>query len=276
MKVIETRTIADAHQKLVEYVYWNGIRMVTEDGQVCIEAEPVTVTIHQPIGNDDEMVHKRSPSGIKKCMKYIEQIFNGAPGFEYTYHERLFEHVRENGTNAYSIVACAIHALRDLTSKESIDKDIREKLKTIAFNLDIAEDICFEFGMPTNQIDSIIEHLNEERMTRRAVAITWYPWKDPVTQHVPCLQFLQFKVRKQKLGFLHWLLGHKPKLDMYILFRSQDSLGAFGSNAVGLASLQAFIADNTGCDVGKYEHIVTIPHFYPKTNAQELKRMIPC
>lgn len=223
MKVIETRTIADAHQKLVEYVYWNGIRMVTEDGQVCIEAEPVTVTIHQPIGLDSEMVHKNSPSGIKKCIEYVNQIFEGAEGFEYTYHERLFAYQGQY-----------------------------------------------------NQILDIIDHLNEERMTRRAVAITWYPWKDPVTQHVPCLQFLQFKVRKQKFGFLHWLLGHKPKLDMYLLFRSEDVLGAFGSNAVGLASLQSVIAHETGCEVGKYEHIVTIPHFYPKTNAQELKRMIPC
>lgn len=227
MQVIKCRTIADAHQKLVEYVYWNGIRMVTEDGQVCIEAEPVTVEIHQPVGNDDEMIHPKSPAQTQKCIEYIRQIFNGAPGFEYTYNERLMH---------------------------------------------------YSYGIddPVNQIEAIISHLNTDPTTRRCVAITWYPWKDPDTQHVPCLQFLQFKIRKQRFGFLLWLMRKRPKLDMYLLFRSEDVLGAFGQNAVGLAALQNYVAFHSGCEVGKYEHIVTIPHFYPKTNAQELKRMIKC
>lgn len=276
MKVIETRTIADAHQKLVEYVYWNGIRMVTEDGQVCIEAEPVTVTIHQPIGLDSEMVHKNSPSGIKKCVEYVNQIFEGAEGFEYTYHERLFKYCREKGL--LSIVSCIYNDIKELSYDDliGIHGNETDRLKSILKDMEYLEDIACDISEPIDQIEAIIDHLNEERMTRRAVAITWYPWKDPVTQHVPCLQFLQFKVRKQKFGFLHWLLGHKPKLDMYLLFRSEDVLGAVGSNMVGLAALQQFVANNTGCEVGKYEHIVTIPHFYPKTNAQELKRMIPC
>lgn len=222
MKVIETQTIADAHKKLVCYVAWEGVRMVTEDGQDCTEAEPVTVTIHNPMSSD--MIHPASPAQELKCIEYIKQIFNGAKGFEYTYHERLFEHYR------------------DIES-------------------------------PIDQIRTIINHLNAELNTRRAVAITWYPWKDPDTQHVPCLQFVQFKVRKQKFGFLCWLLGKQPKLDMYILFRSEDVLGAFGQNAVGLAALQSFVARHTGCVIGKYEHIITIPHFYQKTNAPELKRM---
>lgn len=267
MKVIETRTIADAHQKLVEYVYWNGIRMKTEDGQVCIEAEPVTVTIHQPIGLDSEMVHKNSPSGIKKCIEYINQIFEGAEGFEYTYHERLFRYCRHGGL--FTLATCICNDIRELTHVYETDK-----LKSILKDMEYLEDIAHDISEPIDQIEAIIDHLNEERMTRRAVAITWYPWKDLVTQHVPCLQFIQFKVRKQKLGFLHWLLGHKPKLDMYLLMRSNDILGAAGSNMVGFASLQQFVANNTGCEVGKYEHIVTIPHLYPKTNAQELERMI--
>jgi thymidylate synthase len=276
MKVIETQTIADAHQKLVEYVYWNGIRMVTEDGQVCIEAEPVTVTIHKPIGLDNEMIHKNSPSGIKKCIEYVNQIFEGAEGFEYTYHERLFRYCRENGL--LSIVSCIYNDIKELSYDEikGIHGNELAKLKCIMLDAETAENLCFDLEEPINQIESIIDHLNEERMTRRAVAITWYPWKDPVTQHVPCLQFLQFKVRKQKLGFLHWLLGHKPKLDMYLLMRSNDVLGAAGSNMVGFAALLQFVANKTDCDIGKMEYIATIPHMYPKVNAVELKRMVKC
>jgi len=275
MKVIECRTIAGAHAKLVNYVFWNGQKMTTEDGQSCIEAEPVTVTIHHPVSEDDrDWVNPSSPAQIQKVLAYVEQIFRGASGFEYTYNERLMYYSRSEHNS--SIISCAINDLRQLTSRTDLPIGVIDKLKDVAFSLDIAEDRCMDMEEPINQINQIIDHLTDELFTRRAVAITWYPWKDPITQHVPCLQWMQFKVRKQRFGFLLWLIGKKPILDMYLLFRSEDVLGAFGQNAAGMASLLQYVADSTDCAIGKIEHIVTIPHLYPTTNAQELKRMTKC
>lgn len=259
--MIDCKTIANAHVLLVNYVFNEGIRMYTEDGQSCIEAEPVAVTIHRPWSeNDEDMIHPDSPAQRKKVLAYVDQIFNGAKGFEYTYHERLAEYKRINGS-----ISAIIANVKACLCNDSLIAD-----------LDVVEELAMDVEEPVDQIDALIDHLKHEPMTRRAVAITWYPWKDPNTQHVPCLQFIQFKTRKVKFGRLFWLLGKKPILDMYVLFRSEDVLGAFGQNAVGFAALQRYVADCIGFEIGKYEHIVTIPHFYPNTNAPEMKRMTKC
>jgi len=251
--------------------------MITEDGQSCIEAEPVTVTIHNPVSdNNDDWINPNSPAQIQKVIAYIEQIFKGASGFEYTYHERLMEYSRRNGNCNSAIVSCAINDLRTLTSRTDLPIGVIDKLKSVVFDLGIAEDQLFDDEEPVNQIDLIVDHLTDELFTRRAVAITWYPWVDPATQHVPCLQWMQFKVRKQRFGFLLWLIGRKPILDMYLLMRSEDVAGAFGQNVAGFATLLQYVAQKIDCAVGKYEHIVTIPHMYPTTNAEEIKRMTKC
>lgn len=207
MKAFECTSIAEAHAKMVQYIYWNHITTVSESGQDLWQSEPMAVTILKPLV---DMIHPKSSAQKQKCESYVDQLLNGTEAdFDYTYHDRLYDY--------------------------------------------------FE----VNQIDECIEHIRKFPETRRAIAITWKPEIDPFNKNVPCLQFIQFSVSDQKLN-------------MYVLFRSQDILGAFGSNAYGLAMLQKLVATRTLYEVGKYEHIVTFPHLYPKTNDQELKRMIEC
>jgi len=113
----------------------------------------------------------------------------------------------------------------------------------------------------TNQIKECISKLISSPTTRRAIAITWIPVVDNYFKNVPCLQFIQFKINKEKL-------------DMYVLFRSEDILGAFGQNAYGMAKLQEYVAKRIECNIGIYEHIVTTPHLYPIENDSELKRFL--
>ena len=116
-----------------------------------------------------------------------------------------------------------------------------------------------EFGgeVHQNQIQYIIDKLKENPESRRAVAVTWCPPVDAKLADCPCLQLVQCAVRN-------------GKLDMKIVFRSNDMLSAAGSNMYALVYLQKFIADAIGIEVGKYTHISLIPHVYFKRDAADI------
>ena len=100
-----------------------------------------------------------------------------------------------------------------------------------------------------DQIDYIIEKLTRAPTTRRAVAITWNPVVDESLDDCPCLQLVQCLLRD-------------GKVEMKVVFRSNDILSAAGSNMYALVRLQRMIADRVGADVGRYTHIALVPHVY--------------
>ena len=118
------------------------------------------------------------------------------------------------------------------------------------------------FDSPIDQIDYICEKLCEHPESRRAIAVTWRPDIDPFQNDVPCLQFVQCSVTQSDL------------LDMWVLYRSEDMLGGFGPNAFGLTGLQRKIADDLDLRVGRYEHIVTMPHLYPRRDLPDIAKML--
>lgn len=114
---------------------------------------------------------------------------------------------------------------------------------------------------PNDQIDYIIEKLAFAPVSRRAVAVTWRPGIDQSRDDVPCLQFVQAAITGEFL-------------DMWLLYRSEDMLGGFGPNAFGLTGLQKYIADCLGVEMGRYEHIVTMPHLYPRRDMPDIAKML--
>ncbi len=106
-------------------------------------------------------------------------------------------------------------------------------------------------GQPVhvNQIDYIVEKLKSSPVSRRAIAITWNPVIDEQLDDCPCLQLVQCVLRE-------------GKLDMRVVFRSNDMLTAAGANMYALVQLQKSIADKLGVPCGTYTHISLVPHIY--------------
>jgi len=100
-----------------------------------------------------------------------------------------------------------------------------------------------------NQVQYIIEKLRSSEMSRRALAITWNPVIDEALDDCPCLQLVHCTARD-------------GKLDMKVVFRSNDMLTAAGANMYALAHLQKYIAEQTGYQIGRYTHISLVPHIY--------------
>jgi len=111
----------------------------------------------------------------------------------------------------------------------------------------------------TDQIEYIIEKLKSDTTSRRALATTWIPPIDEKRKDVPCLQLAQFLVRNSKL-------------EMFVVFRSEDMLSGFGQNAYGLTALQKYIAKELDIPIGSYHHYVISGHIYYIRDSHELEK----
>ncbi len=118
-----------------------------------------------------------------------------------------------------------------------------------------------------SQIDFIIEKLKEQSNSRRCVAITWQPNIDIVVSKkdrgsVPCLQFVQFLIRNNKLY-------------QTVLFRSNDLLVAYHANAIGLIALGEMVAKKVGVEYGTYTHHSVSMHIYIDRDFDYIKKYFP-
>lgn len=129
-------------------------------------------------------------------------------------------------------------------------------------------------GDGLTQITDLIKKLATDSRTRRAVAVTWNPTFDTDSQEPPCMNWIQFVIRNKKVN-------------MRVIFRSQDILSGLGENLVGCAALQKYVTDGVNKYIkesdlttfdGVYEPgslilISTIPHIYHIRDAFELEKM---
>lgn len=114
-------------------------------------------------------------------------------------------------------------------------------------------------GLPYDQIYNATRTLKLSQSSRRSICMTWNVLMDAGGINVPCLQWIQFLIRDNKLN-------------MKVLFRSNDILMAMYANMYALVALQAHVASELNIPVGTYTHIVTVPHIYHKRDANEVEK----
>ena len=102
-----------------------------------------------------------------------------------------------------------------------------------------------------DQLDYIVKELMRNPSSRRAVMVLWDKDADQTSGDPPCLNHIQFFIRNNKL-------------DMVVLFRSNDAVKATFMNAFALIMLQKKVADILGYDVGTYTHRANSFHCYEK------------
>lgn len=101
-----------------------------------------------------------------------------------------------------------------------------------------------------DQIPFIIRELRLDPYSRRA-AIDIRRTSDIILSDPPCLQHIQFMIRD-------------GKLNMTVLFRSNDACKATFMNAYALTCLQEEVAAELGVEVGSYTHIANSFHAYER------------
>lgn len=101
------------------------------------------------------------------------------------------------------------------------------------------------------QLPLVVDILRKDASSRRAV-IDIRDWQHDIGSDSPaCLQNIQFFIRN-------------GKLDMYVLFRSNDAVKATFMNAFALIMLQKRVADELCVEVGTYTHTANSFHCYEK------------
>ncbi len=109
----------------------------------------------------------------------------------------------------------------------------------------------FPGGDPVNQIGVVLDKLRKTPYSRRAQAITWKPWIDPMVDSPPCLQRMWFRVVNGKLV-------------LHVHIRSNDAFKAAFMNMYAFTELQRSIAEKLGLSVGYYLHVADSYHVYEK------------
>ncbi|TSC92105.1 MAG: thymidylate synthase [Candidatus Berkelbacteria bacterium Licking1014_96] len=119
---------------------------------------------------------------------------------------------------------------------------------------------------PIDQIEKVIEQLARVPHSRRALAITWYPWYDPLSLDPPCAEQFWFRI-----------FGDQLYMDMHI--RSNDAFKAAFMNMFAFVHLQRLVADRLTERLGRvivpgrYVHIADSFHIYGRDHADFAKFM---
>ena len=112
-----------------------------------------------------------------------------------------------------------------------------------------------------NQLDVIINRLNKNINSNRAIAVTYNPMVDMNRQDIPCLQLIQALVRNDKLI-------------LSVYFRSNDLYGAFPSNMMFLTYLGMKIANELRVQFDYIDYHCSSLHIYETDYQQALKVII--
>lgn len=230
---LETVTFADAYKSLLKEIIWHHDDIKTEDGEWTWESDAMVIEVSSPCKDLDTLI-RIGPYGKRFMNDYADEVIHGKEysDFDYTYYERIFKHVGVAG--------------------KKVDVPLTDEY---------------------NQITYIVNKLFEFPQSRRAVAITLQPgfatikqidgteyeFGDYGTKTIPCLQFLQFMIRKKCLH-------------MYAVWRSRDMLMGFPANVYGMNRLHEKVSLKLNVDIGKYTEFVVSPHVYYKRDAEELSK----
>ncbi|MFA5745684.1 MAG: thymidylate synthase [Candidatus Paceibacterota bacterium] len=239
MHTIITDNIADAHEAVVKLIMTGDYNdIVTEDGESIFEyPEPVNIHINKP--NIPPFSSPAFKFGAKALEMYARQVMTprpfvdkeGKPDFSYLYSNLIFDYPEGTPFKVY---------------------DKNNKLIRIDWPYGNGK------GDGTDQIEYVVRKLTETPTTRRAVVSLFEPAGFEMAEDPPCLNHLLFFIRNNKLN-------------MHALFRSNDMLSAWGSNAYALMILQKMVVDKLGgVEFGWMEITSLSAHIYFKRDQSQI------
>jgi thymidylate synthase len=243
MHTITADNIATAHEAVVKLIMTSDCNdIVTEDGESIFEyPEPINIHINKP--NVPPYSSPACKFGIKALEIYARQVVtprplvdkDGKPDFSYLYSNLIFDYPEGTPFKVYN-------------------KD--KKLMRIDWPYGNGR------GDGTNQINYVVRKLVEPPTTRRAVVSLFEPNGHEQMVEPPCLQHIVFFVRNNQLN-------------MHALFRSNDMMSAWGSNAYALMNLQKIVLEElkergVNVDFGWMETTSLSAHIYFKRDASQI------
>jgi hypothetical protein len=110
----------------------------------------------------------------------------------------------------------------------------------------------WRYHFENDQLEEIIDMLEKDHKTRRAVLAMWDPSYDlgSSSLDIPCNTHIYFRIQKRYLN-------------MTVCNRSNDLVwGALGANAVHMSILHEYVANAVGVNIGEYHQFTNNLHVY--------------
>lgn len=99
-----------------------------------------------------------------------------------------------------------------------------------------------------NQYEVMMDRIRENDSSRRAVAVTYDPKNDNDKEDIPCLMMIK-------------LSTYENRLNMGVVFRSNDIKYAFSSNMYALFNVHKYLSQNLNKQIGKFFYVSFDPHW---------------
>jgi thymidylate synthase len=219
--LIEADEIADGWEKLVKKIITEGEEVNDERGSLTKEIMNMVVTIKKPLETNSKDFFNIQPSDILD-IRVPEGYFWSGDKLK-TYSEQFINKDKQGFVYTYG------NRLRSHFSK-------------------------------IDQIDEAILRLKNCKESRRAISVTWDPTIDSVSDEVPCMILVDFKIRNNKLYTT-------------ALWRSHDIYGAWFPNAVGLTYLSQYVARKIDIAIGSVTIHSISAHIY-EVNFDEARKLL--
>jgi len=133
---------------------------------------------------------------------------------------------------------------------ERLDNDFKNGILNKEEAKKKGESFVYAYGARAHQdkqLDETIQELIDHPTTRRAFIPIYQPQDNDGREDVPCWTSLQLLLRENHLHLTDY-------------FRSNDMYYAFPSDAFGARSLQHYVADRIGSEVGTFTHVIGSAH----------------
>lgn len=117
------------------------------------------------------------------------------------------------------------------------------------------------------QVTIVVKKLAADPNNRRGVIVTWNPLLDATSLEPPCMDFIQFVIRDNRVN-------------IRVVFRSQDIGLGLPENLVGVKALLVYVTNEINkistitYEVGEVTLISLIPHIYKKRDANYFDQMV--
>jgi len=231
---VEGNSIAEVWEKSLISLWKNGIDIKTEyDKPEDPPSKDVTMIMVVKKPFSEPRIHLGFPGGIEDLEKYRQEVVYGI-------HDNWINPKEGKWTYTY-----------------------HDRL----FNYHLPENSSIKI----NQIEYLINKISTVPYSRRAQAITWIPFYDPMTYDPPCLQRIWVRLIKIKKDFYLFMNTH---------WRSRDAYRAAFMNLFGITELQKYIAEKVSekfgkkVKVGQYVDISDSYHIYGESFDDFKKRFL--
>lgn len=228
MEIIENN-IYSAYKSILQYLDLKGEIILDERGSETKEVRNLQVCIKDPLDNYYNTKKLLSNLSFKKYLEKYEKFHDVWYGDKLiNYCEQFLDPNKHGFIYTYGERLCGYQK-----DKESVK---------------------------INQIETIIKKLKDNQNSRRAIGITWNPTWDNERDEVPCLQFIQFMIRNNKL-------------QITAMWRSHDIFGAWLPNVYGISYVADYVANELDLKVNKITIISNSAHIY-STDFKSLKKYL--